>query len=182
MKTLFINACIRENSRTLSLCREYISRRCEGEVRELELAGLGLQPFDLNMLTKREADIAAEDFSDREYDLVKEFVTADEIVIAAPFWDFSFPAMLKVYLEHICVNKVAFKYVDGRPVGLCRARKLSYFVTAGGFIGENSSLEKYLEEMCNLLGIPEVRLYKAEGLDIYGNDVDEILGRTIREF
>ena len=116
------------------------------------------------------------------YDLVKEFASADEIVIAAPFWDFSFPAMLKVYLEHICVNKVAFKYVDGRPVGLCRAKRLSYFVTAGGFIGENSSLEKYLVELCGLLGIPEAKLYKAEGLDIYGNDVEEILESVKREF
>ena len=96
MKTLFINACIREDSRTLSVCREYIDRRCSGEIREVELASLHLQPIDRKSLKKREADIAAGDFSDSEYDLVKEFASADEIVIAAPFWDFSFPAMLKV--------------------------------------------------------------------------------------
>ena len=41
---------------------------------------------------------------------------ADEIVIGAPYWDLSFPAALKTYLEHCCVCDVTFHYTqEGRP-------------------------------------------------------------------
>ena len=34
MKTLFINACVRGESRTLQLCREYMKRHWEKETME----------------------------------------------------------------------------------------------------------------------------------------------------
>ena len=41
---------------------------------------------------------------------------ADTIVIAAPFWDFSFPAALKIYIENIYVTGIVSRYgSDGRP-------------------------------------------------------------------
>ena len=40
------------------------------------------------------------------FDLASQFQQADEIVIAAPYWDLSFPAILKLYLENIYVTGV----------------------------------------------------------------------------
>ena len=37
---------------------------------------------------------------------------ADEIVIGAPYWDLSFPAALKVYIEHVSVCDIAFHYTE----------------------------------------------------------------------
>ena len=37
------------------------------------------------------------------FDLAKQFAEADEVIIAAPFWDLSFPAALKQYFEQINV-------------------------------------------------------------------------------
>lgn len=39
-----------------------------------------------------------------------EFANADLIVIAAPFWDLSIPALLKVYIENIAVDGITFEY------------------------------------------------------------------------
>ena len=52
MTTLFVNACMRgEDSRTLALCREYLQGK--EEVVEVDLATLGLKPFDAQMVAYR---------------------------------------------------------------------------------------------------------------------------------
>lgn len=132
MKTLFINACVREESRTLQLCREYMKRHWEKEtVTEVSLKDSLLTPVNEEMLRQRDADISVGDFSSSRYDWAKDFADADEILIGAPFWDCSFPSMLKVYLEHVCVNGITFGYgSDGVPMALCKAKKLIYITTA----------------------------------------------------
>ena len=52
-------------------------------------------------LKKRTALIESGDYSDRMFDYAKQFASADTIVIAAPYWDLSFPALLKTYFENI---------------------------------------------------------------------------------
>ena len=55
-------------------------------------------------------------------------------MIAAPFWDLSFPASLRQYLEQVNVPGITFRYTEeGIPVSLCRARRLYYVTTAGGY-------------------------------------------------
>ena len=55
MTTLFVNACMRgEDSRTLALCREYLQGK--EEVVEVDLATLGLKPFDAQMVAYRTAE------------------------------------------------------------------------------------------------------------------------------
>ena len=59
------------------------------------------------------------------FELARQFAAADQIVIAAPYWDLSFPAALKQYFEQINVLGITFAYTpEGVPKGLCRARKL----------------------------------------------------------
>lgn len=71
-------------------------------------------------------------FDDPMFRYAKQFANADEIVVAAPFWDLSFPAKLKIYLEQIAVAGITFRYTNGRPTGLCKAKKLTYITTSGG--------------------------------------------------
>ena len=101
----------------------------------------------------------------------------ETIVIAAPYWDLSFPAMLKQYLEQINVVGITFKYTEeGVPVGLCRARKLFYVTTAGGFYAPEDFGFGYVKALAqNYYGIPDVRKIEADGLDIDGADVDAIM-------
>jgi len=65
---------------------------------------------------------------------------------------------------------------NGRPYGLCRAKRLFYVTTAGGPILSEEYGFGYLRELCRTFyGIPEVKCIKAEGLDIWGADVETIL-------
>lgn len=103
--------------------------------------------------------------------LAEQFAQADEIVVAAPYWDLSFPAILKVYLERICVSGVTFHYVGDQAEGLCRAEKAVYVSTAGGYVGERHLGEEYVRTLFQqMFGIPAFTTVRCEGLDIWGSD------------
>ena len=102
--------------------------------------------------------------------MANQFARADEIVIAAPFWDLSFPAALKQYFEQINVLGITFMYTpEGLPKGLCRASKLYYVMTAGGMYVPEEYGFGYVRALArNFYGIEDVKLIKAVGLDIAG--------------
>lgn len=171
---LYINACVREESRTARLASVLLERL--GEYKELRIAEMGLCPLDSEKLAYRTEMIAKCDYSDPMFDLSKEWREADTIVIAAPYWDLSFPAVLKTYLENIYVTGIVSEYDEtGRPRGLCKAAHLYYVTTAGGPYNPDYSY-KLLEDMAlNMFGIGKAKLIFAENLDIWGNDPEEII-------
>ena len=175
-KILFVNACVRPNSRTLELA-EILLQNLNGDIEEVRLYELPLKTLDLDGMEKRHRAAQENDFSDAIFDVAKQFSAADVIVIAAPYWDMMFPAVLKTYLENITVSGITFRYSDqGRPESLCRAKKLFYVTTAGGFIGQNDFGYSYVRALAqNFFGITEVHRYSAEGLDIFGANVEQIM-------
>ena len=92
----------------------------------------------------------------------------------------SFPAILKAYIEQINVVGITFEYTEeGFPQGLCKAHQLVYVTTAGGPIISNNYGFGYVKSLAeNFYGIKDVSLVKAEGLDVIGADVDEILDQA----
>lgn len=185
MKVLFVNSCIRNDSRTLRLCREYINKYFSAddiEIEELVLQNEDIKPFNGEMLEKREADIAAESYVSFDYKYARQFADADIILIGAPYWDCNYPSVLKAYIEHICVRGITFGYVNGVPAPLSKAQELIYITTAGGYFPETCSLDMYLNEFCAMIGIPKLTIHKADGLDIIENDIEAILSETISKF
>ena len=172
MTTLFVNACMRgEDSRTLALCREYLQGK--EEVVEVDLATLGLKPFDAQMVAYRTEKQKAKAWDDPIFDLSHQFAEADEVVIGAPYWDLSFPAALKVYMEHVSVCDIAFHYTeDARCEGICKADRLTYIASCGGFVEGGNVGYEYFCGIAKMFGIPETRFVAAEGLDIVGIDVE----------
>ena len=173
---LFINACVKTESRTLRLARCLLSG-LGGQYEEVKLHEIDFPVTDQDFLDRRDSLISAEDFGDSMFDFARQFARADEIVIAAPYWDLSFPASLKQYIEHINVLGITFRYTpEGTPVGLCRAKRLTYVMTAGGTYVPEEYGYGYVKTLAqSFYGIPEVRLIKATGLDIYGADVGTIM-------
>ena len=111
------------------------------------------------------------------FDLAKQFRDAENIVVAAPFWDLSVPAVLKCYIEHLCVRELTFIYTEqGEALGLCKAKRMVFVTTAGGAIPENDHGYSYVRDVFSgFFGIKDTMCIKAENLDILGVDVEEIL-------
>ena len=177
---LFINACVRENSRTMELARDVLER-LSGKVSEVKLESEDIKPLDRITLEKRENLTRKGDFSDDMFRYAKQLAAADTVVIAAPYWDLMFPSLLKIYLEQVCVCGITFKYIDDRPVGLCRAKHLIYVTTAGGSVYFNFGFD-YVKALAeSFFGIEKVTLFNAEKLDMYGSDTDAIIKNAKKE-
>ena len=183
---LYINACVKRDveSRTNLLAQTYLKKSLETQDCRLSTVNLEdtmMQPLSGKLLAEREKAIANNDFSDASFDLARNFAAADEVVIAAPYWDMSFPASLKLYMEQLCVNKLTFHYNEkGIPCGLTNIKKVVYLTTAGGYIGNNNFGFDYIKGVfTTLFGVGDIAFFSAEGLDIYGNDPERILSDAI---
>lgn len=178
---LFVNACVRKDSRTKILADCLLSKM-EGDIEEVCLEKVTFPVTDEEYLNKRQACIDKGDFSDPMFALAKQFAKADTIVIGAPYWDLSFPASLKQYIEHINVIGITFAYTpEGQPMGLCKANKIYYVTTAGGvFVPEEFGFG-YIKTMAQVYyGIQDIEQIKAEALDIDGYDAEAIMAEAIK--
>lgn len=172
--TLYINSCVRSNSRTDQLAKALLYKM--GEYTELYLPAENIKPITVETLNQRTALLSAGQYDNEMFRYARQFADADNIVISAPFWDGSFPSILKVYIENIYAIGIVSTYGnDGIPIGLCKAENLIYVTTAGGQYIPDFSYDyiKALAETC--FGIKSTKLIKAEMLDIEGMDADKIL-------
>ena len=179
---LFINACVRAGSRTKRLADRLLSA-LGGQVEEIRLDAFSFPVVDETYLEKRERCVLARDFGHPLLEPAARFSKADEIVIASPLWDLSFPAVLKRYLELVNVVGVTFRYTAaGVPEGLCRAKRLFYVTTAGGDIVPDEYGFGYIRALAQTFyGIRDVRLIKAIGLDLAGADPESIIQQTMEQ-
>ena len=177
MSVLFINACVRENSRTLILANNVMKDMC-GEITEVNLNTESMEPLHTALLEKRERLVRARSFDDPLFRYAKQFAAADEIVIAAPFWDLSFPAKLKIYLEQITVAGITFQYVNGFPTGLCKAKRLTYVTTSGGPILDDFGYAYVKTLAQKFYGIHKTTAVRAMNLDAEMISAQDFLARA----
>ena len=178
--TLFVNSCVRKGSRTKRLAGILLGK-LGGEIEEINVSDITFPTVDEEFLKKRDGLIASNKWDDPLFKYARQFAEADQIVIAAPYWDLSFPAALKQYFEQINVIGITFEYSpEGTPISKCRAEKLYYVTTAGGtFVPEDYGFGYVKALAQGFYGIQNVRLIKATGLDIYGADVEGIMQDAI---
>ena len=176
---LFVDACARAHSRTRKLAEAVLSyiEKDDPEVERVRLYECGLKPLSEEDLRKRDDALIRGDFDDPFFDPARQFAEAHYIVIAAPYWDLSFPAILKLYLETVSVNGITFMYdSEGVPHGLCGAKKLYYVTTSGGEIGDFNFGYDYVKALTKgLFGVQDSVCIRAVGLDLYNVDADEVL-------
>lgn len=184
---LFINSCVRgEKSRTLKLARHFLERyqgiHPDAVVTEVDVCALRLPPQYPEVLAERDALWNAGKLDQPMFEPARQFAAADKIVIAAPFWDLSFPAALKIYLERISVTDITFGYdADGNGIGLCKASKLLYITTRGGYYAGTplDVATAHIKGLGVMYGIPDVRFLDAEGMDDIRNDKEALLAAAM---
>ena len=165
---LYVDCCIRrEGSRTKELAEHFLKEL--EKTGEYAITGLVLMDEGLNFMAEgffrqRDELLAGKNFAHPRFCHAHQFAEADKIVIAAPFWDLSFPALLKVYIENLCVEGITFKTGERGLEGLCKADHMVYLTT-----------------MAEFFGIGRYDCIAAEGLDIGLVPVEELLGAAKKE-
>ena len=188
MRLLCIDACPRDQavSRTFMLltafAQAYRALYPNNEIQTLRLADEGLSPFLHEDILHREQLIDENRLDDFMFRWARDFQSADHIAVAAPYWDLSFPAVLKLYIENIFVRNLTFRYtLEGEPVGLCRGKRLLYLTTAGSPIGTEDWGFGYIRSVASMLGVKDFDRVSAEGLDIAGWDSQGILQNALSQ-
>lgn len=182
MKLLFIDGCISQrgpDSRTRALANAFLSAFREShpgaEVETAALEALDLKPFLPAALNRRDELAAVGAFGAPVFDLARQFQAADKIIAAAPFWDLSFPAVMRTYMEHISANGLCYHYEADGCHGDCRADRLAYLTTGGDFEKPDSLGVLYWKQLSAMFGIPRFDHVFAGGLDIDPAKVPEIM-------
>ena len=171
---LFVDCCIRRgDSQTKRLADAFLAALPENcAVTRLDLMAEGLSYFKDSYFDQREALLAAGERNHPRFRYAHQFAEADEIIIAAPFWDLSFPALLKVYIEQVSVDGITFGSTPDGLCGLCKARHLVYLTTRGGFYtGDAMEMgSRYLDALHDFFGIGQYACVAADGMNVAGFD------------
>lgn len=178
-KILFINSCIRTESRTLILAKHLLSK-LDGQVEEVNLEAEAIPALTSDSLKYRQELLASGKFDDPMLRYARQFKEADIIVIAAPYYDLSFPSALKNYLEAICCVGLTFYYDENEmPQTHTRARKLYYVSTGGGKLKKQYGFEYVKALVGEFFHIYDVEGFFAEKLDLIGTDPDVIMAEAL---
>lgn len=183
---LYIDCCIRgEQSRTRKLAEAFLAAygvREDVKIERLTLMDEPIIPFSNGFFWQRERLLERGELDHPRFRYAHQFQQAERIIIAAPFWDLSFPALLKVYIENLCVQGITFDCDEQNGCfGVCRAKKMLFLTTRGGAL-EGSPMDngtKYLSDMAKFFGVPEFIAIAADALDQNLEPVEDILGRAI---
>lgn len=114
-------------------------------------------------------------------ELVEQFISFDKYVFVTPLWNFSFPPVMKAYLDAVSVAGKTFRYTEQGPVGLLTDKKALHIQARGGIYSEGPAAvmemgHRYLEIMMQFYGIPSL-----EGLFIEGHNAMPDKAEEIKE-
>ena len=130
-----------------------------------ELVG-AMRPSDTPLSPRQQEAL---DLSD---ELIAELQAHDEVVIAAPMYNFNIPTQLKNYFDLIARAGVTFRYTEAGPEGLGKGKTAVVISSRGGIHKDTPTdlLTPYVKLFLGFIGITDVEFVFAEGI-AYGPEV-----------
>lgn len=119
-------------------------------------------------------------------ELVDQFISFDKYVFVTPFWNFSFPARLKTYIDTISIAGKTFRYTENGPEGLLKGKKMIHLQSRGGYYSQAPMTEfefgdRYLRTIAGFFGITDYAHVYVEGHNAEPNKAQEILAKGIED-
>ncbi|MBT2698446.1 FMN-dependent NADH-azoreductase [Bacillus sp. ISL-40] len=117
-------------------------------------------------------------------ELSEQFVSADKYVFVTPLWNFSFPPIMKAYLDSVSVAGKTFKYTEQGPIGLLTDKKALHIQARGGFYSEGPAAQmemghRYISVMMSFFGVPSLEGVFVEGHNAMPDKAEEIKENAI---
>jgi FMN-dependent NADH-azoreductase len=114
-------------------------------------------------------------------ELSEQFVAVDKYVFVTPLWNFSFPPVMKAYLDSVAVAGKTFKYSEQGAVGLLTDKKALHIQARGGVYSEGPAAQmemghRYISVLMSFFGIPTL-----EGLFVEGHNAMPDKAQEIKE-
>ncbi|MEO0371970.1 MAG: NAD(P)H-dependent oxidoreductase [Pseudomonadota bacterium] len=97
--------------------------------------------------------------------LVDELIAADTVVIGLAMYNFSVPAALKAWIDHVARPGRTFNYTENGPVGLLTGKRAIIVMATGG-VPAGSDMDyaaPYLKFFLGFMGITDVTIIAADG-------------------
>jgi FMN-dependent NADH-azoreductase len=100
--------------------------------------------------------------------LIDEIVSADEIVIGVPMYNFTIPAPLKAWIDQVVRIGKTFTYDGTGPKGLLEGKKVVVITSRGGAYRPGTPTagfdyqEPYLRHILGFIGLTDVTFIHAE--------------------
>ncbi len=100
--------------------------------------------------------------------LIAELKAADVLVLGVPTYNFSVPAMLRSWADHVARAGVTFQFTDKGPVGLVGEKKVYVVIASGGIHEEGGTdhVRPWLRNFLGFLGVTDVEFVVAGGLNM----------------
>ncbi|MFC5405409.1 NAD(P)H-dependent oxidoreductase [Cohnella soli] len=121
-------------------------------------------------------------------ELVDQFVAADKYIFVNPIWNYSFPPVMKAYIDSICVAGKTFKYVPGEGrVGLLRDKKAVHIQASGSVLSPGSALadfemgHRHLNAIMAFFEVPSFEGIFVEGMAADPNQASAIKEKAVRK-
>lgn len=165
-KLIVIDACMRDRESRTEKILEALLAALEGryDMEKIILDGEDYEAVGRRVLRERSNGYVPDDVVEQ----AKRIAVADRIIIAAPFWDMSFPAILKVFIENMSLFNITFRNNGTSFEGLCKCGKLLYITTRGMNIHTGDPLDgatPYIRAIGELWGLGEIMTVAAENMD-----------------
>jgi FMN-dependent NADH-azoreductase len=102
-------------------------------------------------------------------EFIGEFLSADEVVITTPMYNFGIPAVLKAWIDHIVRLNKTFSFGPDGLKGLAAGKKVTVIIASGSEYTVGSPLESYNLEgpyfrvVFGFIGITDLTIVHAGG-------------------
>lgn len=170
MKILVIDSCIRANSKTRMVLNAFLDTidKNNNTIEKIVLNNNSkLVSLNDTLLEKRNNDCLNKTFNDSYYDFAKSVKNCDCIIVAAPFYDLTFPSVMKIFIEQTLISNLTFVDTPQGVKGIVNCKKMIYIAVRGMECNDTNNIDigsQYLRGYCNMLGIPELEKISYSGI------------------
>lgn len=119
--------------------------------------------------------------------VLEEFLAADVVVVGVPMYNFGIPSQLKSWIDHLAVAGKTFSYSEAGVEGLAKGKRVVLASSRGGFYGAETPAaglqhqESYLRGFFGFIGITDVEIVGAEGVNVSADHKQQALDAAIAE-
>ncbi|WP_340034595.1 FMN-dependent NADH-azoreductase [Paenibacillus sp. FSL E2-0202] len=112
-------------------------------------------------------------------EILDQFIATDKMIFVTPMWNFSFPSVVKTYIDAVAVPGKTFRYTETGAVGLLHNKKVLHIQARGDFYSEGHLADeelgdRYLKHIMNFMGITEYEGLFIEGQAKMPNNAEKI--------